>query len=247
MQPNSKFWFLFLPQTTFLCFTGIKDKVSAQITPDNTLGNDNSVVETITPQLQLIDGGATRGANLFHSFVEFNIGEGNTAYFSNPAAIQNIFTRVTGNNPSQILGVLGNANLYFFNPNGIIFGDNASLDIRGSFIASTASSLTFPDSTKFSATNPEAPPLLVNNVSVPVGLEFEGIPGTITSTADLQTGQDLKLAAGNLDLQNQLQARGNLTLEAADTINIQGNVDASSPFNLDKGSDIEMYTHTKFQ
>lgn len=243
MQPNSKFWFLFLPLTTFLCFTGIKDKVSAQITPDNTLGNDNSVVETITPQLQLIDGGATRGANLFHSFVEFNIGEGNTAYFSNPAAIQNIFTRVTGNNPSQILGtlgVLGNANLYFFNPNGIIFGDNASLDIRGSFIASTASSLTFPDSTKFSATNPEAPPLLVNNVSVPVGLQFEGIPGTITSTADLNTGQDLKLAAGNLDLQNQLQARGNLTLEAADTINIEGNVDASSPFNLDKGGDITL-------
>ncbi|AFY57525.1 filamentous hemagglutinin family N-terminal domain protein [Rivularia sp. PCC 7116] len=243
MQSNLKFWFLSLPLTTFLCFTGIKDKVSAQIIPDNTLGNDNSVVETITPQLQRIDGGVTRGANLFHSFQEFNIGEGNTAYFSNPATIQNIFTRVTGNNPSQIfgrLGVLGNANLYFFNPNGIIFGANTSLDIRGSFIASTASSLTFPESKKFSATNPEAPPLLVNNVSVPVGLQFEGIPGTITSTADLQTGQDLKLAAGNLDLQNQLQATGDLTLEAADTINIKGNLDASSRFNLGKGGDINL-------
>ncbi len=78
-----------------------------------------------------------RGANLFHSFREFNVEEGRSAYFTNPAPIENILSRVTGDNPSQILGklgVLGNANLFLINPNGIIFGQNASLDVRGSFV-----------------------------------------------------------------------------------------------------------------
>ncbi len=54
-----------------------------------------------------IDGGAIRGSNLFHSFQEFNIGEGRGAYFTNPTAIENIFSRVTGDNPSRLFGTLG--------------------------------------------------------------------------------------------------------------------------------------------
>ncbi|NMF67006.1 hypothetical protein DP115_31360, partial [Brasilonema octagenarum UFV-OR1] len=59
----------------------------AQITPDNSLGAESSVV---APNVEIkgipsdrIDGGATRGANLFHSFQEFNINAGRGAYFSN--------------------------------------------------------------------------------------------------------------------------------------------------------------------
>ncbi len=113
--------------------------LAQQIIPDETLGAESSVV---TPdnikgiESDHISGGAVRGSNLFHSFREFNIGEGRGGYFENPAAIENIFSRVTGNNPSNILGtlgVLGNANLFFLNPNGILFGRNASLDLRGSF------------------------------------------------------------------------------------------------------------------
>ena len=119
--------------------------VRAQIVPDGTLGAESSVV---TPDVEIngiksdrIDGGATRGANLFHSFQDFNVGEGRGAYFSNPTAIENILSRVTGSNLSEILGtlgVLGDANLFFINPNGIVFGSNASLDVRGSFVGSTA-------------------------------------------------------------------------------------------------------------
>ena len=67
-------------------------------------------------------GGAERGVNLFHSFLEFNIETGKGVYFANPVGIDNILARVTGNNISEIrgtLGVLGNANLFFLNPNGI--------------------------------------------------------------------------------------------------------------------------------
>ncbi|MEO1373983.1 MAG: filamentous hemagglutinin N-terminal domain-containing protein, partial [Cyanobacteria bacterium J06635_10] len=192
--------------------------------------------KTINPQLKHIDGGAIRGINLFHSFREFNIGEGNSAYFSNPVAIRNIFTRVTGNNPSQLfgkLGVLGDANLYFFNPNGIIFGRNASLDIRGSFVASTTPSLIFPDRKRFSATNPEAPPLLTNNVPIPVGLQFEGMSGTITNAANLKVGKDLKLVS-----ENQLHAKGDLTLQATDTVKIRDSND--NPFIATAGGKLQI-------
>uniref|UniRef100_UPI00403F4C0E two-partner secretion domain-containing protein n=1 Tax=Microcoleus sp. OTE_8_concoct_300 TaxID=2964710 RepID=UPI00403F4C0E len=89
----------------------------AQIIPDNTLGPESSrtVPDTINNlPSDRITGGAIRGVNLFHSWREFNIGEGRGAYFENPRGITNIFTRVTGGNQSNILGtlgVLGNANL----------------------------------------------------------------------------------------------------------------------------------------
>ncbi len=201
------------------------NRANAQIIPDDTLGAESS---SVTPDgsvkglpAELIKGGAERGSNLFHSFLEFNISEGRGAYFANPAAIENIFSRVTGSNASRLLGtlgVLGDANLFFLNPNGIIFGPNASLDVRGSFFASTASTLKFPDGTEFSATNPEAPPLLTVNVKPPVGLLFEGSGEFITNEGNLAAGQDLTLSADNLDLQGQLKAGRNLTLKAQDTV-----------------------------
>ena len=172
------------PLAILASFTRITT-VKAQITPDNSLGAENSVVNPNTAIKGLpsdrIDGGAIRGANLFHSFQEFNVNAGRGAYFSNPAGIQNILSRVTGGNPSNILGtlgVLGNANLFFINPNGIIFGPNARLDVGGSFFASTANSLVFPNGFEFSATNPQAPPLLT--VNIPIGLRFRDNPEGIT-------------------------------------------------------------------
>ncbi len=196
---------LFLGGVTVPCWNSI---VLAQIIPDETLGNESSVV---TPdnikglESDRISGGATRGSNLFHSFREFNIGEGRGGYFENPAAIENIFSRVTGSNPSNILGrlgVLGDANLFFLNPNGILFGPKASLDIRGSFLATTADSIVFPDGNQFSATNPEAPPLLTVNVQQPIGLEFEGRQGVISNLGNLNVdaGQNLALVGGDVTL-----------------------------------------------
>ncbi|WP_339379448.1 MULTISPECIES: hypothetical protein [Okeania] len=37
-----------------------------------------------------MEGGVIRGANLFHSFQEFNVGEGRSVYFTNPTGIENI-------------------------------------------------------------------------------------------------------------------------------------------------------------
>jgi filamentous hemagglutinin family protein len=146
---------------------GMSDRVNAQIVPDNTLGAESSVV---TPDVNIrgipsdqIDGGAIRGANLFHSFSQFNIGEGRGAYFTNPAGILNILTRVTGADRSNILGRLGvngNANLFLINPNGIVFGPNASLDLQGSFLATTANAVKLGDTGLFSASQPTTSNLL---------------------------------------------------------------------------------------
>jgi filamentous hemagglutinin family protein len=206
---------------------GIFVKIAqAQILPDDTLGSEGSVVTPINPQVDRIDGGAIRGANLFHSFLDFNVGQGREAYFANPVAIQNIFSRVTGGNRSDILGtlgVLGDANLFLINPHGIIFGQNAALDIRGSFVASTASGVTFPDGSQFSATNPQAPPLLTVDVVAPISLRLAGNPsgGTIANAGNLAVGQDFTLSAGNLDLQGQLLAGRDLTLQAQNTVQVR--------------------------
>nr|WP_322719982.1 filamentous hemagglutinin N-terminal domain-containing protein [Nostoc sp. ChiQUE02]MDZ8233041.1 filamentous hemagglutinin N-terminal domain-containing protein [Nostoc sp. ChiQUE02] len=162
----------------------------AQLTPDNSLGKERSQVIPFDQKNDIIDGGAARGINLFHSFQDFNVGDGRGVYFANPEGITNIFSRVTGGNSSNIfgtLGVLGNANLFLLNPNGIVFGKNASLDLQGSFSGTTANSLVFPNGVEFSATNPQAPPLLA--INVPIGLQFGSQPGSITSQAVIRNSQ----------------------------------------------------------
>ncbi len=182
----------------------------AQITSDNTLGASKSVVQPVNSVIDQINGGAIRGVNLFHSFQEFNIREGRSAYFANPIGITNIFSRVTGSNPSQLLGTLGvsgNANLFFMNPNGIIFGSNAKLDISGSFVASTANSVIFPNGMRFSASNPEVPSLLTINVSAPVGLRFESQQsGALVNAGNLGVGQNLTLVGGTVVSTGKLSA-----------------------------------------
>jgi len=195
--------------------------VFAQITPDSTLGAESSQV---TPEVEIrgavgdrIDGGATRGPNLFHSFSEFNVNDGQRVYFANPSGIENILSRVTGSDVSDIMGTLGvdgTANLFLLNPNGIIFGPNAQLDISGSFVASTANSFAFPDGSQFSATDPQGPPLLTMNV--PIGLQYgSGASQSVINEANLTVGGDLVFSAGAVTSNGDLSApTGQVGLEA---------------------------------
>ncbi|MEQ8958180.1 MAG: filamentous hemagglutinin N-terminal domain-containing protein, partial [Coleofasciculus sp. C2-GNP5-27] len=215
-----------------------RQKSSAQILPDNTLGAESSRITNVSDIRELIEGGAIRGSNLFHSFEAFNIGEGQEAYFANPVGIESIFSRVTGNDPSAILGTLGvngGANLFFLNPNGIIFGDKAQLDIRGSFVASTANRLVFDNGVEFSATNPESAPLLTINLTP--GLQYGANPPPqssiergkiITANATrLAVGRNLTLAANDLDLRGNLYAGNDLKIVAQDTVQIRDSVENS--------------------
>jgi filamentous hemagglutinin family protein len=117
--------------------------------------------------------GSGSGPNLFHSFDTFNVDAGSTVTFDNLSGVDNIFSRVTGaSNLSNIAGTLkvdGTANFFLLNPNGIVFGPNAQLDIQGSFLSSTASSVLFQGSSQFGAIA-QMPSLLT--INVPVGLQF---------------------------------------------------------------------------
>jgi filamentous hemagglutinin family protein len=151
-----------------------------QVASDNTLGTESSLVTSPRLGAFRIDGGATRGTNVFHSFSEFSVPTGGSAYFNNAPNIQNIMTRVTGSSVSNIDGLIranGTANLFLINPNGIIFGANAKLNINGSFIASTASSVFLADGTEFSATDTQTTPLLT--VNVPLGLQLADNPAPV--------------------------------------------------------------------
>jgi len=176
----------------------------AEVVPDSTLLENSRV--TRQGNVRLIEGGTQRGSNLFHSFQEFSVPTDGTAQFRNVGTIKNIFTRVTGGSRSEIDGLIrtnGTANLFLLNPNGILFGRNASLNIGGSFLATTADSLNFADGTSFSAVNPQASSLLT--VSVPIGLQFGSNPRPIINRAQLTatglrvpTNETLALVGGEL-------------------------------------------------
>ncbi|MBW4695398.1 MAG: filamentous hemagglutinin N-terminal domain-containing protein [Lyngbya sp. HA4199-MV5] len=215
---------LWLGLTSLLGSAGVIGLLShtaiAQLVADPSLG---TTVESFNAQIDLIKNGArpANGANLFHSFQEFNIGQNGAAYFIvSDANVLNILARVTGSNPSQILGVLGtrqqladgtllltNANLFLMNPNGIIFGQGARLDIGGSFVATTANAIQFSDRGSFSTdiNNPPSPLLtinpsafLFNRINPTARIESRGTSGA--DVLQVPNGRSLLLLGGDVSI-----------------------------------------------
>ncbi len=216
------------------------NSVVAQIIPDSTLP-DNSQVTTIDNTITinggtLVEDQSRNISNLFHSFEQLSVPTGSTAYFNNAANVQNIISRVTGRSVSNIEGIIkanGQANLFLINPNGIIFGPNASLNIGGSFVASTASSLNFADGTKFSAVDPQISPLL--KVSVPIGLQFGATAAPIRnqSQASSLDGATTNISGQPVGLQVQplktlALIGGDITLEGGNLTAASGRIELGS-------------------
>ena len=203
-----------------------------QIIPDGSLPENSKIIEE--GNTSLIEQGSKAGNNLFHSFEQFSVFAGRSAYFNNSLDIQNIIARITGSKPSNIDGIIkanGVANLFLINPSGIIFGANARLNLGGSFIASTANSILFADGTQFNTKISRTPSLLT--ISIPIGLSFESNPAPISiqqSVLNLANRKTLGLVSGGIDLKNsQLTAReGRIEL---------GSVAEASLVNLDSAKE----------
>jgi filamentous hemagglutinin family protein len=213
MKVNAEFTSAFIIRfaLVFAGFVGVGQGAIAQVIPDQTLSNPSQV--RVSGSTDVISGGTTAGSNLFHSFSEFSVLSGRTAYFENSLAVNNILARVTGGESSLINGLIkanGTANLFLINPNGILFGPNASLNLGGSFVASTANSLSFANGLQYSAINPQAAPLLA--VNVPLGLQYGKTIqpiNVIGSSLTVSPGKTLALVGGNVSLQGAtLRARG---------------------------------------
>jgi filamentous hemagglutinin family protein len=158
-----------------------------------------------------ITGGLQRGQNLFHSFQDFSVPTSGQANFANPAGNRSIITRVTGNLFSDLNGLVNTngANFFLINPNGIVFGTNAQLNVGKAFVGSTANSIDLVGGgrTITFGTNPSGDrPLLsvAPNVLFDVArLNLGGGSGAISNFGTLQTtnnSQYIGLIGGNVTL-----------------------------------------------
>jgi len=234
----------------------------AQVVGDTTLPTGERSQVTGNPNFQ-INGGATRDGNLFHSFSQFSVSTGGSAFFNNAVDVQNILTRVTGSSISNIDGLIranGTANLFLLNPSGIIFGQNASLNIGGSFVATTANAIGFGNLGFFSASNPEVPSslltinpsaLLFNQIAASPIQNSSTAPAGTTLTGDdalglrVANGRSLLLVGGNISMDggglNAFGGRvelGGLVSTGTVGLNVDGNnLSLSFPHSVER-SDI---------
>ena len=126
-----------------LATAGTPSSVSyADVTPSGL----NTTVNIVGSNFNITGGTRpNNGVNLFHSFGNFSLNTPESANFLNDSglATNNIISRVTGGNSSNIFGTIntaafGSANLFLMNPAGILFGATAQLNVGGSFHATTA-------------------------------------------------------------------------------------------------------------
>ena len=190
---------------------------AAQITLDGSLGPAGA----LTGPDYVIDAtlGRQRGGNLFHSFESFNVNTGESATFTGPRNVKNILSRVTGGQSSFIDGMLRSdipdANLYLLNPSGVLFGENATLDVRGSFTVSTADTVYLGDRGQFNARQPEAslltsaPPSAFGFLTPnPAGITLSG------ASLEVQDGQTISIIGGDIRLTGDAAGAVGVNLDA---------------------------------
>jgi len=173
----------------------------ADIVTDGTVG----AVQTLTGEELVVPAelGALHQDNLFHSFAQFSLSAEQSATFTGPESVQRVISRVTGGESSLLDGMITTtmpqADFYFFNPAGILFGPNVYFDLPGSLHFSTADSLQFGDGQEFSATHPESSQFTAASPSAFGFLAEHPAPLTINgSTIQATSGKDLSFTGGEI-------------------------------------------------
>lgn len=202
----------------YLCFSiPAALPLRAQVVSD---GTTQTSVEISGDADFTILGGQLVNDILIHRFSDFSVPESGSATFRAIPDTQIIVGQVTGNSVSFIEGTIrvdGSSDLLLINPNGIIFGQDSSLDLSGSFLASTARGVKIgeePLDTEESSSH-------LLKINLPIGLQFDENPGNIInrSSANSTEGelgglrvpsqQTLALLGGSVIIENGLLSAPN--------------------------------------
>ena len=130
----------------------------------------------------------------------FSIAPGELTRFVQQNSSSSVLNRITGQNPSQILGALqSNGKVFLINPNGIVFGANSRIDVNGL----VASSLNLTDSAflsgkfEFSDGGNAGPVRNEGAITTPNGGQVYLIASDVTNSGLITApGGEVMLAAG---------------------------------------------------
>lgn len=228
----------------------VGDAAAAQTAPVATdIQPDGSLNTTVVGagNVYTIDGGRVAGTNLFHSFAGFDLGSGEVAQWvhtaGNPAELSTVINRVTGGDPSRILGTLDsraipNADFYFINPAGIVFGDGARVNVPAAAHFSTARELRFTSGPAFQTATPDGSTLSVASPAAFGFLGGESLIGLIGVGAGfLPGGGELTLTAADVGVENSALRSGGIVIAAvgadAAEVRLDGTSDAPLQGNVD--------------
>jgi filamentous hemagglutinin family protein len=187
---------------------------AAQVVLDGSVGPPGELLPDAAGAIEIPEAvGSRAGENLLHSFSQLDIARGQSAAFTaRDAGIARVLARVTGGSPSQIDGALRSsipgADLYLFNPSGVLFGEGATLDLGGSLHVSTADALRLADGTVLPA-DPAPASLLTR--APPEAWAFTG-PGAGQiriegSRLEVDANRTLSLVGGPIDIRGRTGAR----------------------------------------
>ena len=159
---------------------------------------------------------AQQSQNLAINWQSFDIGENASVTFLQPNATAIALNRVLGANGSQILGQLkGNGQVWVLNPNGVLFGRTAQVDVGG-LVAST---------------------LGLSDADFMAGKRtFAGNGGRVTNQGSLDGGY-VALLGGQVRNEGTIAARlGTAALAAGNTVTLDFNGDALLNVQVDEGA-----------
>jgi len=205
-----------------LGFALVAGPAAAQIATDGSVGARTAL---LGPRFSIPDTlGARVGRNLLHSFGVFNVRTGESATFGGNSGIDNIVARITGGSASTIDGLIrvdyAGASLFLINPGGLVFGPGASIDVPGSFYASTAHSLRLADGTVIDMRS-ASPVTLTAAPPTAFGFESSGAALTMTgSQLRAREGQRIGIIAGDVSLTATSSGRASALTAPSGTIGV---------------------------
>jgi len=232
---------------TFTDLTLTENTVADTVTAIEAASNSPQTVITTQEQYTQIEGGVSANNNLFHRFDAFTVEAGHTANFVTPGTTQAVIGQVSGGNQSYIDGTLqvsgSDADLYLINPAGILFGENAQLNLGGSFTATTADQLGFGDTWVDVATAQDYGQIEASQIEAsqieagPSAYKFTTqTPGSIINHADLSVegANAVRFIGGEIDNAGTISApAGEITLAAVPGESLVRLESAGSLLNLE--------------